>query len=87
MCHTVFFVCWCCYCCYSVGMLVLDPVSAPKWRLDCSRCSFLIYLPKDLHDARVSKERCEVRGGGWLNACSNSRYVGFLWVWLVLPTS
>lgn len=49
-------------CASSVGMLVLDPVSAPRWRLDCSRCSFLIYLPKDLHDARVSKERCEVRG-------------------------
>jgi DNA topoisomerase-3 len=45
----------------SVGLLVLDPVSAPKWRLDCSRCSFLIYLPKELHDAKVAKERCEVR--------------------------
>lgn len=43
----------------SVGMLVLDPVSAPRWRLDCSRCSFLIYLPKDLHDARVTQSRCE----------------------------
>lgn len=50
----------CAVMCLSVGMLVLDPVSAPRWRLDCSRCSFLIYLPKDLHDARVSKERCEV---------------------------
>lgn len=43
----------------SVGLLVLDPVSAPKWRLDCSRCSFLIYLPQELHDAKVAKERCE----------------------------
>lgn len=48
----------------AVGLLVLDPVSAPKWRLDCSRCSFMIYLPKDLHDAKVTKERCEV--GCWL---------------------
>ena len=48
----------------NMGVLVLDPVSAPKWRLDCSRCSFLIYLPKELHDAKVAKERCEVRGGG-----------------------
>lgn len=24
------------------------------------RCSFMIYLPKDLHDAKVAKERCEV---------------------------
>lgn len=41
-------------------MLVLDPVSAPKWRLDCSRCDFLVYLPPNLHHAKVSKERCEV---------------------------
>lgn len=26
----------------AAGTLVLDPVSAPAWRLDCSRCSFLI---------------------------------------------
>lgn len=37
------------------GTLVLDPVSAPKWRLDCNRCAVLIYLPKDLHSARVSR--------------------------------
>ena len=43
------------------GMLVLDPVSAPKWRLDCNHCNFLIYLPKDLHSAKVSsKQTCEV---------------------------
>ena len=33
------------------GTLVLDPVSAPAWRLDCSRCSFLIC------------ERCTLLGG------------------------
>ena len=54
----------------SVGMLVLDPVSAPRWRLDCSRCSFLIYLPKDLHDARVSKERCEVGARSSSSSCT-----------------
>ena len=42
------------------GTLVLDPVSAPKWRLDCSRCNFLIYLPSDLHAVRVSRRTCEV---------------------------
>jgi hypothetical protein len=41
-------------------MLVLDPVSAPRWRVDCSRCSFLVYLPQDLHSAKVSKDKCEV---------------------------
>ena len=42
------------------GTLVLDPVSAPKWRLDCNRCSFLIYLPAELHNAKLAKERCQV---------------------------
>jgi DNA topoisomerase-3 len=50
------------------GALVLDPVSAPKWRIDCSRCNFLIYLPKELHSAKVSKEPCEV-GGRRLCCC------------------
>ena len=45
-------------------MLVLDPVSAPKWRLDCNHCNFLIYLPKDLHSAKVSsKQTCKVLCG------------------------
>ncbi len=35
--------------------------SAPKWRLDCNKCSFLIYLPENLHAARVSKDKlCQV---------------------------
>ena len=42
------------------GTLVLDPDSAPKWRLDCNRCSFLIYLPAELHNAKLSKQNCEV---------------------------
>lgn len=37
------------------GTLVLDPLSGPKWRLDCSLCSVLIYLPPNLHAAKVSK--------------------------------
>ena len=51
------------------GTLVLDPVSAPKWRLDCNRCSFLIYLPNELHNAKLSKEHCEV--GCRLMPCSS----------------
>lgn len=38
--------------CTMGGTLVLDPVSAPKWRLDCNRCNFLIYLPPNLHSAK-----------------------------------
>ncbi|CAG9467801.1 unnamed protein product [Pedinophyceae sp. YPF-701] len=41
------------------GTLVLDPASGPKWRLDCNRCAFLLYLPPDLHMAEVARERCE----------------------------
>lgn len=44
------------------GTVVLDPVSAPAWRLDCNSCSFLIYLPKDLHTVSIPKDRepCKV---------------------------
>lgn len=35
------------------GTLVLDPLSAPTWRIDCSLCNFLMYLPKGLHKAKV----------------------------------
>jgi hypothetical protein len=39
------------------------------------RCSFLVYLPKELHDAKVAKERCEVslRGGVRLEGTRVSR--------------
>jgi DNA topoisomerase-3 len=43
------------------GHLVLDPVSAPRWRLDCNRCSFLVYLPPNLHAVHVLRtQACEV---------------------------
>jgi hypothetical protein len=46
---------------------VLDPVSGPKWRLDCNRCSFLVYLPQGLHAAAVlPRQRCLV-GAVWLD--------------------
>ena len=46
------------------GTLVLDPVSAPSWRLDCSKCNFLVYLPRSLHAAKVAANSCEV-GQAW----------------------
>ena len=42
------------------GTVVLDPVSGPKWRLDCNTCSFLIYLPGTLHSAKLSRKHCQV---------------------------
>ncbi|GFR42563.1 hypothetical protein Agub_g3474, partial [Astrephomene gubernaculifera] len=51
-----------------VGTVVLDPVSAPKWRLDCNRCDFLMYLPPNLHSARVRpRDTCEDCGGRLLD--------------------
>ena len=58
------------------GTVVLDPVSAPAWRLDCNSCTFLIYLPKDLHNAALSKELCEV---GDLLIIHISRLCVWLW--------
>eukprot|EP00798_Chlamydomonas_sp_ICE-L_P024301 gene24302-9904_t len=46
-------------CEHNGATLVLDPVSAPKWRLDCNRCNFMIYLPPNLYKAEVSKDTCE----------------------------
>lgn len=58
------------------GTLVLDPLSAPKWRLDCNRCSFLIYLPANLYSAKVNQDAlCEECGSKlmeleWKKGCS-----------------
>ena len=45
------------------GTVVLDPVSAPRWRLDCNLCSFLIYLPPSLHSVAVAASKCPVSLG------------------------
>ena len=49
------------------GTLVLDPVSAPNWRIDCPLCDFLLYLPKDLHKVKVSEEKCSNCGASLLD--------------------
>ncbi|GBG76124.1 hypothetical protein CBR_g21873 [Chara braunii] len=48
------------------GTLVLDPVSAPKWRLDCSRCNCLVYLPENAHKVAVAEEKCDECGSALL---------------------
>lgn len=43
-----------------------SPCSLPShhpFLQDCNRCNFLIYLPPNLHSARVTKDCCEVRQG------------------------
>ena len=44
------------------GTLILDPVSAPSWRINCNMCDFLMYLPKDLHKVKVGSGECEECG-------------------------
>jgi DNA topoisomerase-3 len=49
------------------GTLVLDPVSAPNWRINCNICDFLMYLPKELHKVKVGGVECEECGLAKLN--------------------
>eukprot|EP00210_Caulerpa_lentillifera_P003718 g3551.t1 len=49
------------------GTLVLDPVSGPKWRLDCNKCPFLIYLPENLYSVKVTKIKCKDCGSAMLD--------------------
>lgn len=55
-----------CACPECDGTLVLDPVSAPKWRLDCNKCSCLVYLPHNAHKIAVCQERCDDCGSALL---------------------
>ncbi|KAK6930656.1 DNA topoisomerase, type IA, central [Dillenia turbinata] len=56
-CHSVIAqgVCACPEC---SGTLVLDPVSAPKWRLYCNTCNCLVFLPEGAHRISTTRERC-----------------------------
>lgn len=47
-----------CACPECNGTLVLDPVSATKWRLYCNMCNCLVYLPEGAHRITTTGERC-----------------------------
>ncbi|KAG6748637.1 hypothetical protein POTOM_048566 [Populus tomentosa] len=47
-----------CACPECNGTLVLDPVSAPKWRLYCNMCTCLVLLPQGAHRISTTRERC-----------------------------
>ncbi|CAI0397667.1 unnamed protein product, partial [Linum tenue] len=47
-----------CACPECSGTLVLDPVSAPKWRLYCNMCNCLVLLPQGAHRISTTSERC-----------------------------
>ncbi|BBM98000.1 DNA topoisomerase III [Marchantia polymorpha subsp. ruderalis] len=60
-----------CACPECEGTLVLDPVSAPKWRLDCNKCSCLVYLPHNAHRIATTDERCDECGSTLLEVDFN----------------
>ncbi|GFY93088.1 DNA topoisomerase, type IA, core [Actinidia rufa] len=47
-----------CACPECNGTLVLDPVSAPKWRLYCNTCNCLVFLSEGAHRISTTKEQC-----------------------------
>ncbi|KAH9679958.1 DNA topoisomerase 3-beta [Citrus sinensis] len=47
-----------CACPECNGTLVLDPVSAPKWRLYCNMCNCLVSLPQGAHRIATTQEQC-----------------------------
>jgi DNA topoisomerase-3 len=60
-----------CSCPECDGTLVLDPISAPKWRLDCNKCNCLVYLPHNAHRISVSKDHCDDCGSALLEVNFN----------------
>ncbi|KAL2531014.1 DNA topoisomerase 3-beta [Forsythia ovata] len=47
-----------CACPECNGTLVLDPVSAPKWRLYCNMCNCLVFLPEGAHRISTTRDHC-----------------------------
>lgn len=47
-----------CACPECSGTLILDPVSAPKWRLYCNMCNCLVSLPQGAHRISTTSEKC-----------------------------
>ncbi|XP_055813969.1 DNA topoisomerase 3-beta isoform X1 [Solanum dulcamara] len=47
-----------CACPECSGTLVLDPVSAPKWRLYCNMCNCLVSLPEGAHRISTTQDKC-----------------------------
>lgn len=47
-----------CACPECNGTLVLDPISAPNWRLFCNMCNCLVLLPQGAHRVSTTPDRC-----------------------------
>lgn len=47
-----------CACPECSGTLILDPVSAPKWRLYCNICNCIVLLPHAAHRITTTDKKC-----------------------------
>ncbi|KAL6526662.1 hypothetical protein OROGR_015752 [Orobanche gracilis] len=47
-----------CACPECDGTLVLDPISAPRWRLCCNTCNCLVSLPEGAHRISTTRDHC-----------------------------
>ncbi|GFP80697.1 DNA topoisomerase 3-beta [Phtheirospermum japonicum] len=47
-----------CACPECNGTLVLDPISAPRWRLYCNMCNCLVSLPEGAHKISTTRDHC-----------------------------
>ncbi|KAL6259332.1 hypothetical protein P5V15_009247 [Pogonomyrmex californicus] len=42
-----------------LGILVLDPSAAPKWKLGCNRCDVIIHLFENAHKVMIDTDTCD----------------------------
>ncbi|KAA8579166.1 hypothetical protein FQN60_007299 [Etheostoma spectabile] len=41
------------------GVLVLDPISGPKWRMACNKCNVVVHFFEHAHRVQVAQESCD----------------------------
>ncbi|KFG32450.1 putative DNA topoisomerase III beta-1 [Toxoplasma gondii p89] len=53
------------------GILYLDVVSGPKWKLDCNACQYQVKLMEGAHKISVTPDECDTCGSALLNVVMN----------------
>lgn len=49
------------------GMIVMDPMSGPKWKMACNKCNMVIHVFEDAFKVSLADEGCEECGASLLN--------------------
>ena len=49
------------------GMLVMDPMSAPKWKMACNKCNMVIHVFEDAFNVALADEGCQECGASFVN--------------------